>query len=134
MERRTAPRTSFAISTITVHVARHDQMLVRRRAIAEVIAHLDRAGHGIAQTRELGGDLPLVVGGPMVEEVLIDQDLLADVPLDGEILGRNSRDDVVEGPTERALVHRDVPIARMRAHVHVGARHRRGQTHLEADR
>ena len=107
-------------------------MLVRGRAVAEVIAHLNCGGNEVAEPRELPHDLTLVVAGPVRKESLVDQHLLTDIPLDGQLLGGNGRHDVLERPTEGPLVDGQVRLARLRADVHVAARHRGGKTDLEA--
>jgi len=41
--------------------------------------------HGPSETRECGDDLALVIRRPLREKILIDQDLLAYVPLNSEL-------------------------------------------------
>jgi hypothetical protein len=79
------------------HVLGLHEMLVLRRAVAEVVAQFDRLGHRIAEPPERGEDLRLVFGGSLGEVILEDQHLLADIPLDRQILGRDRRHDLPEG-------------------------------------
>src|SRR4029450_4713404 len=113
-------------------VLRHDEMLVGGRAVTEVIPHLHALGHGIAEPRQLGHDTALVVRGAVGEEALVDEHLLAHIPLDGELGVGHGGEDIGECPAQRALVGREIGVARCRTHVHESARHRSGQANLEA--
>jgi len=114
-------------------VFRHHQVLVGRAAVAEVIAELHAVGDGAAQPAEEGGDPLLVIGGTRREVAFEEEHLLADVPLDGQIVVGHAGRDATERVEEGALVGGQIAIVRAWTHVHERARHRRRQADLEAD-
>ena len=97
-----------------------------------MVAALDVLGHRIAEPRQFCGDVRLVAGRAVREEMLEDQHLLADVPLDRQVAVRDRCGDVAQGRQQRTLIGRQVGSQRCRTDIHVARGHRRRQAYLEA--
>ena len=113
-------------------VGRHDDVFVVRGPVAEVVADLHRLRHRVAEPREHAGDVLLVALRPVREVALPGEHLLADVPLDGEVVVWDRGADLRKIGPEGAFVGgeevgpgrgRDEPVA---------DRHRGREAHLEA--
>ena len=72
----------------------HHQMRVTRGAVTKVIPALDVSRHRIAQSSEFGEDVGFVGGGAVWEVLLENQDFLANIPLDRQILVRDRIDNL----------------------------------------
>ena len=113
------------------HIRRHHQVFIGWRPVTQVITEFDILGYRIAEPAKQIEYLFPVIGSAVRKVLLKDQDFLADVKLNREILMRDPVQDSLQCGAQGPLIYTDEIPVDLVAHVHAGSGHRGGQADLE---